>query len=120
MTEHQAELAVEKAVKVDSQIKSKISERTIDSKGLSQEMHIERTSAKTFTVQLGDKVKAYNANTINLDDKIARDFGIPKENARNVINKAQKQSLLQNKLRKSAVEKKAAAPKIELGKGKKR
>lgn len=120
MTEHQAELAVEKAVKVDSQIKSKISERTIDSKGISQEIHIERTSAKTFTVQLGDKVKAYNANTINLDDKIARDFGIPKENARNVINKAQKQSLLQNKLRKSAVEKKAAAPKIELGKGKKR
>lgn len=120
MSEQQAELAVEKAVKVDSQIKSKISERTIDSKGLSQEMHIERTSAKTFTVQLGDKVKAYNANTINLDDKIARDFGIPKENARNVINKAQKQSLLQNKLRKSAVEKKAAAPKIELGKGKKR
>lgn len=120
MTEHQAELAVEKAVKVDSQIKSKISERTIDSKGLSQEIHIERTSAKTFTVQLGDKVKAYNANTINLDDKITRDFGIPKESARNVINKAQKQSLLQNKLRKSAVEKKAAAPKIELGKGKKR
>lgn len=120
MTEHQAELAVEKAVKVDSQIKSKISERTIDSKGISQEIHIERTSAKTFTVHLGDKVKAYNANTINLDDKIARDFGIPKENARNVINKAQKQSLLQNKLRKSAVEKKAAAPKIELGKGKKR
>ena len=120
MTEHQAELAVEKAVKVDSQIKSKISERTIDSKGISQEIHIERTSAKTFTVQLGDKVKAYNANTINLDDKIARDFGIPKENARNVINKAQKQSLLQNKLCKSAVEKKAAAPKIELGKGKKR
>lgn len=120
MTEHQAELAMEKAVKVDSQIKSKISERTIDSKGLSQEIHIERTSAKTFTVQLGDKVKAYNANTINLDDKITRDFGIPKESARNVINKAQKQSLLQNKLRKSAVEKKAAAPKIELGKGKKR
>lgn len=120
MTEKQAELAVEKAAKIDGQIKSKLEERTIDSKGISQEIHIERTSAKTFTVQLGDKVKAYNANTINLDDKLARDFGIPKENARNVINKAQKQSLLQNKFRKSAVEKKAAAPKIELGKGKKR
>ena len=120
MTEKQAELAVEKAAKIDGQIKSKLEERTIDSNGLSREIHIERTSAKTFTVQLGDKVKAYNANTINLDDKLARDFGIPKENARNVINKAQKQSLLQNKFRKSAVEKKAAAPKIELGKGKKR
>lgn len=121
MSEQQAELAVAKAVKIDSQIKSKIAERTIDEKGISQEIHIERTGAQTFTVQLGDKSKFYNANTINLEDKIAKDFGIPKENARNIISKAKSQSLLQNKIAKSTSSKKAApTPKIELGKGKKR
>ncbi|MBQ7793994.1 MAG: hypothetical protein IJ366_05675 [Clostridia bacterium] len=43
MSEYQADKAVSKAVKIESQIRSKLEERTVNKQGISQEMHIERT-----------------------------------------------------------------------------
>ena len=122
MSEQQAEKAVAKATKIDAQVKSQIAERTVDKSGISHEAHIEKTSSETFSVQLGDKTKYYNFSTINLEDKIAKDFGIPKENAKNIVAKANRQSLLQNNIRKASKSKTSeiSAPKLKESKGLKR
>ena len=121
LSEYQAEKAVNKAVKIESQVRSQVEERTVNKEGISREAHIERTADNTFTVTMGEKTKAYNFSTINLDEKIAAHFDIPRENARNIVNKAKNQSVLQNKIAKSAKKKKSAkpieTPKIEKGKG---
>lgn len=124
LSEYQADKAVAKAVKIESQVRSQVEERTADKQGVSQEVNIERTADNTFSVKLGDKEKFYNFSTINLDAKIAEHFDIPRENARNIINKAKNQSVLQNRINKSAKKKKppkaaAETPKINTSKGRK-
>lgn len=125
LSEYQADKAVAKAVKIEGQVQSQIEERTVGKDGMSREIQIERHAENTFSVKLGDKVKAYNFTTINLDSKIAEDFNIPRENAKNIIGKAQKQSVLQNKIHNAAKKKAKAAPtaeapKINTSKGLKR
>lgn len=123
MSPQQAEKAVEKSKKIDRQVKSKIEERTVGKDGISHSVGIERTSQNGFTLTLGSKSKTYNFSTINVADKIARDFNVPKQNAQNIIDKAQKQSLLQNKIKNSANKQpsvKAPKPKLSESKGLKR
>lgn len=121
LTEYQAEKAVDKTVKIESQVRSQVEERTVGKDGVSREAHIERTTDNGFSVTIGDKTKFYNFSTINLDEKIASNFDIPRENARNIVNKAKSQSVLQNKIhnasKKKKPEKAADTPKIEKGKG---
>ncbi len=122
LSEYQADKAVAKAVKIESQVRSQIEERTVDKQGISREINIERTADNTFSVKLGDKEKFYNFSTINLDVKIAEHFDIPRENARNIINKAKKQSVLQNRINNSVKKKKppkaaAETSKINTSKG---
>lgn len=120
MTEYQAEKAVAKSQKIDRQVKSKIEERTVGKDGVSQSIGIERTSQNGFTLTLGGKSKTYNFSTINVADKISRDFNIPKENSVHIIDKAKKQSLLQNKIHNSLKKQPAAptAPKLKLNESK--
>lgn len=121
LTEYQAEKVVDKAVKIDGQVRSRMEERTIDKRGISEELRIERTSDNTFTVSSRNKLKVYNFTTINNAEKIADHFNIPKENARNIVEKAKKQSVLQNKIQNAAKKKKpskvAEAPNINTSKG---
>lgn len=120
MSEYQADKAVEKAVKIDKQVKSQIEERTVGKDGLSNSISIERNSQNSFTVQFGGKSKTYNFSTINVADKIAKDFGIPKANATNIVHKASMQSVLQNKI-KNTLKKKpqgVAAPTLKLNESK--
>lgn len=121
LSDYQAEKAIDKAVKIESQVRSQVEERAVDKQGVSREAHIERTANNTFVVSMGDKSRAYNFSTINLDEKIAAHFDIPRENARSIINKAKNQSVLQNKIANSAKKKKSEkpikTPKIEKGKG---
>lgn len=121
LTEYQAEKAVDKTVKIESQVRSQVEERTVGKDGVSREAHIERTTDNGFSVTIGDKTKFYNFSTINLDEKIASNFDIPRENARNIVNKAKNQSVLQNKIhnasKKKKPEKAAETPRIEKGKG---
>ena len=120
MNEYQADKTVAKAVKIDGQVRSKVEERTVDEHGISQEVQIERRTNNSFTVSCGEKSKTYNFSTIGVEDKIARDFGIPKENARNIVSKAQKQSTLQNQIKRKLKKKQQdapAAPKLDVGKG---
>ncbi len=88
-------------------------ERAVDRQGVSKEVGIERTSDKTFCVTLGDKSRTYSFSTINVEEKIARNFGIPRENAQNIVEKAKKQSVLQNKIHNAAKKKAKAAPTVE-------
>ncbi len=113
LSEYQAEKAVAKAVKIESQVRSQMEERAVDRQGVSKEVGIERTSDKTFCVTLGDKSRTYSFSTINVEEKIARNFGIPRENAQNIVEKAQKQSVLQNKIHNAAKKKAKAAPTVE-------
>lgn len=121
LSEYQAEKAVDKTVKIESQVRSQVEERAVNKQGVSQEAHIERTSDNAFSVTVGDKTRFYNFSTINLDEKIASNFDIPRENARNIVSKAKSQSVLQNKIhnasKKKKPEKAAETPKIEKGKG---
>ena len=110
MSEYQADKAVTKAVKIESQVRSKMEERTINQQGISQEMHIERTGDNVFSVSMGGKSRSYNFSTVGVEEKIARNFDIPLENARNVVQKAKKQSVLQNRIQNSLKKKKQTAP----------
>ena len=116
MSEHQAEKSIEKATKIDKQIKSKMEERTVGRDGMSQSVQIERRSQDTFSVSLGGTSRTYNFNTINVADKIARNFNIPKENAQHIVDKAQKQGVLQNKIQNNLKKKQATpeAPKPQI------
>ena len=121
MSEYQAQKAVEKSAKINRQVNSQIEERGVSKDGVSYTVQIERSTKDTFLVRLGDKSKTYNFNTINVADKVARDFGIPKENAQHIVDKANKQSVLQNKIQNALKKKKKAAPeapKLNLNKGK--
>ncbi len=113
LSEYQADKAVEKTVKIENQVRSQMEERAVDDRGISREAKIERTSAEHFKVQIGDKERSYNFAIPKNAEKIAADFGIPRENAQNIVEKAQKQSVLQNKIHNAAKKKAKAAPTVE-------
>lgn len=121
MSEYQAQKAVEKSTKINRQVNSQIEERGVSKDGISHTVQIECSTKDTFLVRLGDKSKTYNFNTINVADKVARDFNIPKENAQRIVEKAKQQSALQNKIQNVIKKKKKAAPeapKLNLNNGK--
>lgn len=121
MSEYQADKAVSKAVKIESQTRSKIEERTVNKQGISKELHIERTGENVFNVSMGGKSRTYNFSTVGVEEKIARNFDIPLENAQNAVAKAKKQSVLQNKINNAVSKKKKQIapdkPKIKVDKG---
>lgn len=121
MSEYQADKAVSKTVKIESQIRSKMEERTVSKQGISTEMHIERTGENVFNVSMGGKSRTYNFSTVGVEEKIARNFDIPLENAQNAVAKAKKQSVLQNKINNAVSKKKKPIapdkPKIGVDKG---
>lgn len=102
MSEEQANAAVQKSVKIDTQINSKLRETTFNHDGTQQTAEIQRTSNSAFTVRVGEKVRSYTFSTINVEDKIANDFGMSQDSVKNVINKAKKQSVLQNNIKNAA------------------
>ncbi len=121
MSEYQADKAVSKAVKIESQTRSKIEERTVNKQGISKELHIERTGENAFNISMGGKSRTYNFSTVGVEEKIARNFDIPLENAQNAVAKAKKQSVLQNKINNAVSKKKKPIapdkPKIGVDKG---
>ena len=121
MSEYQADKAVSKAVKIESQTRSKIEERTVNKQGISKELHIERTGENAFNISMGGKSRTYNFSTVGVEEKIARNFDIPLENAQNAVAKAKKQSVLQNKINNAVSKKKKPIapdkPKIKVDKG---
>lgn len=121
MSEYQADKAVSKAVKIESQTRSKIEERTVNKQGISKELHIERTGENAFNISMGGKSRTYNFSTVGVEEKIARNFDIPLENAQNAVSKAKKQSVLQNKINNAVSKKKKPIapdkPKIGVDKG---
>lgn len=121
MSEYQADKAVSKAVKIESQTRSKIEERTVNKQGISKELHIERTGENAFNISMGGKSRTYNFSTVGVEEKIARNFDIPLENARNAVAKAKKQSVIQNKINNAVSKKKKPnapeMPKISVDKG---
>lgn len=121
MSEYQADKAVSKAVKIESQTRSKIEERTVNKQGISKELHIERTGENAFNISMGGKSRTYNFSTVGVEEKIARNFDVPLENAQNAVAKAKKQSVLQNKINNAVSKKKKQIapdkPKIKVDKG---
>lgn len=121
MSEYQADKAVSKAVKIKSQTRSKIEERTVNKQGISKELHIERTGENAFNISMGGKSRTYNFSTVGVEEKIARNFDVPLENAQNAVSKAKKQSVLQNKINNAVSKKKKPIepdkPKIGVDKG---
>ena len=114
MTEHQAEKAVEKSAKINRQVNSRIEERSVGKDGVSHSVQIERSSKDTFVVKYGGNSRTYNFNTINVADKISRNFNIPLENAQNIVDKAKQQSVLQNRIQTALKKKKTAASQATL------
>ena len=121
MSEYQADKAVSKAVKIESQTRSKIEERTVNKQGISKELHIERSGENAFNISMGGKSRTYNFSTVGVEEKIARNFDVPLENAQNAVAKAKKQSVLQNKINNAVSKKKKPIapdkPKIGVDKG---
>lgn len=109
MSDFQAEKAVAKARKIDSQIQSKLHETVYTRDEGQRTVGIERTSQNAFIVKSGNVTKSYDFNQINLEEKIAADFGIPSENARRVVQKAGNQSVIQNKIRTNSERKRKNA-----------
>lgn len=103
----QAEQSIEKIRKIDGQMRSRVQETVYsrDNALQNQTLHIERVERDVFTVTSGDKSKTYNISAINVTDKIMKDFSIPAENAQHIVNKAQSQSVIQNKIRNSKEQK---------------
>ncbi len=103
MTEDQANEAVEKSVKIDTQINSKLRETTIfRNTGEAQTVEIDRTSNNSFSVRLGSTKRNYSFDDERLATKIGKDFGITEGKAKAFINKAQKQSAFQNNVARTA------------------
>ncbi len=112
MSEIQAEKAVEKSRRIDTQIQSKLRETVYDRDETQRTVNIERTSQTSFVVTTGEKNKVYDFSQIDLEKKIAEDFGIPAQNAHNIVQKAKNQSVVQNKIRANA-EKKRKSDKLK-------
>ena len=125
MSEQQADEAVKKSLKIDSQINSKLKETTIYREGGSQMVNINRTSHSSFSVMVGKTKRMYDFNDKDLAAKMCKDFGITEGKAQNIIDKAKKQGTIGNKvhdgLKKAADTIKPKTSEIgKIGKGVKR
>lgn len=112
MSEIQAEKAVEKSRRIDTQIQSKLRETVYGQDESQRTVSIERTSQNSFVVTAGEKTKVYDFSQIDLEKSIAEDFGIPAQNAHNIVQKARGQSAIQNRIRANA-EKKRKSGKLK-------
>lgn len=111
MTEEQANEAVNKAMKIDAQINSKLHETTIfRNDSVQQTVEIDRTSRNSFSVRLGTTTHDYNFNEEHLAAKIGKDFGITENKAQSIVSKAKRQSVILNRIEKTTktAKKKAA------------
>lgn len=98
MSEQQADEAVKKSLKIDSQINSKLKETTIFRDGGTQTVNINRTSNSTFSIMVGKTQRMYDFNDKDLAAKISKDLGITEGKAQNIIDKAKKQGTIGNKV----------------------
>lgn len=103
MTEEQANEAINKAVKIDAQINSKLHETAIfRNTGEVQTVEIGRTSNSSFSVKVGTTKRSYDFADKDVSAKIAKDFGITEGKAQSFVDKAQRQSAFLNNLEKTA------------------
>ena len=107
MTDEQVKSAVDKTRRIDRSINTKLQE-TVYTHDDSHTVNIERTGVNEFTITEGARVASYSFEQENLEQHISEDFGIPKENARNIVKKANNQSVVQNKIRRSIDDKRKA------------
>lgn len=115
MSEQQADKAVEKAVKINNQIKSQYREITEDrTTGISQSIEIERTSNNSFTLTIGKTKKQYDLNDEKLVEKLKGDLGITSDKAERIIGKAQKQNVFMNNVERN-MRRKLEKPKKQKG-----
>lgn len=103
MSEQQADKAVEKAIKINDQIKSQYKELAVDrTTGISQQIEIDRTSKSSFTLTIGATKKQYDLKDARLAEKLQKDLGISSDKAARIIGKAQKQSSFINNFERFA------------------
>lgn len=103
MSEQQADKAVEKALKINNQIKSQYKEIAVDrTTGISQQVEIERTSKSSFTLTIGATKKQYDLKDAKLSEKLQKDLGISSDKAARIISKTQKQSSFVNNFERFA------------------
>ena len=103
MSEKQADEAVAKTSKIDTQLNSKKRETAIfRANGESQTVSIDRTSNSSFSVLVGTKKQEYKFNDKNLLAAICKDYGITEGKAQQIIDKARKQSAFQNNISRAA------------------
>lgn len=103
MSEQQADKAVEKAIKINSQIKSQYKELAVDrTTGISQQVEIDRTSKSSFALTIGATKKQYDLKDAKLSEKLQKDLGISSDKAARIIGKAQKQSSFVNNFERFA------------------
>lgn len=103
MDEKQADEAVDKCVKIDTQLNSKTRETAIfRNTGEAQTVEIDRTSSSSFSVKVGTTRRNYNFSDKDVSAKIAKDFGITESKAQSFVDKAQQQSAFLNNLEKTA------------------
>lgn len=113
MNEKQADEAVKKTSKINTQLNSKLKETAVyRTGGEVQTVNIERTSNSSFTVAVGTKKREYNFADKNLAAAIGKDFGITEGKAQQFIDKAQKQSAFQNNIIRAAKNAKEKAASI--------
>lgn len=98
MSEQQADEAVKKSLKIDSQINSKLKETTIFRNGGTQTVNINRTSNSTFSITIGKTQRMYDFNDKDLVAKMSKNLGITEGKAQNIIDKAKKQGTIGNKV----------------------
>lgn len=101
MKDEQAAEAVSKAKKIDEQINAKLHQTTIYRNDGVQQVEIERKSKNSFSVRVGNTEKEYDFADPNLAAKLSKDFGITEGKANNIIDHAQKQSALMNRVEKA-------------------
>ena len=113
MNEKQAEAAVAKTLKIDTQLNAKKRETAIfRADGEAQTVTIDRTSNSSFTVMVGTKKQEYKFNDKNLLAAISKDYGITEGKAQQIVDKARKQSAFQNNISRAAKSAKEKAKNI--------
>lgn len=124
MSEQQADEAVKKSLKIDSQINSKLRETTIYRDSGAQTVNINRTSHSSFSVMIGKTKRMYDFNDKDIIAKMSKDLGITEGKAQNIIDKAKKQGSIGNKVHDGLKKATRNKPKISeignIGKGARR
>lgn len=95
--------AAAKCVKIDEHIRGKKHESAIfRNTGEAQRVEIDRTSNTNFTIRVGATIKNYNLNDENLNQKIAKDFGVTESKAKDFVDKAKAQNAFMNNISRNA------------------